>query len=185
MKTNRKINLQDEIAAILLDNEKPMTNQQIAAKVNERKNYIRKDGSEVTSYQIHGRTKSYPKLFYRDGNKVGLIQRIESYSKNLSELSKVQKIIKEILEDNEDSLSTKLVLSEIKRRDEFPKDEIESFTSGSIYIEAKKSPEFFTIEGDRIGLTEWEEVDEEKQLEISASLQNGINTNRKIFFNIY
>lgn len=65
--------LHEEIAAILAESDEEwMTTSSIASRVNVRGRYQKSDGSPVTPYQIHGRTKSYPKLFERDGSRVRL-----------------------------------------------------------------------------------------------------------------
>lgn len=62
-----------EIAAILAESgEEWMTTSSIASEVNARGHYEKADGSPVTSYQIHGRTRKYPRLFERDGSRVRL-----------------------------------------------------------------------------------------------------------------
>lgn len=50
-----------------------MTTQQIASDLNKSKWYQKKDGSTITAYQIHGRTKNYANIFDRDGSTVSLI----------------------------------------------------------------------------------------------------------------
>ena len=63
-----KITLHEEIQDILIANNNVwMTTHEIAAQVNLRGRYRKKDGSEVTDFQIHGRTRNYPKLFDREG----------------------------------------------------------------------------------------------------------------------
>ena len=52
-----------------------MTTEKIAEAVNERDNYRKKDGSAVTAFQIHGRTRNYAHLFEREGSKVRLRER--------------------------------------------------------------------------------------------------------------
>jgi len=65
--------LHEEIAAILAESDEEwMTTSSIASRVNARGRYEKGDGSPVTPYQIHGRTKNYPKLFERDGSRVRL-----------------------------------------------------------------------------------------------------------------
>ena len=66
--------LHEEIRSILMEVGKEMTTSEIAAEVNRRGNYNKRDGSPVTDYQIHGRTKNYEKMFTRDGSSVGLIE---------------------------------------------------------------------------------------------------------------
>ena len=66
-----KIFLHDEIREILLANGNAwMTTSEIATEVNQRNRYRKRDGSQVTDFQIHGRTRNYPHLFKREGSKV-------------------------------------------------------------------------------------------------------------------
>lgn len=66
-----KITLHEEIQDILLTNENRwMTTHEIAEQVNLRNRYQKKDGTRVSDYQIHGRTKNYPRLFEREGGRV-------------------------------------------------------------------------------------------------------------------
>jgi hypothetical protein len=67
------ITLHEEISRILAEHGLPcMTTEELAAAVNEAGNYVKKDGSDVTAFQIHGRTRNYPALFERDGSRVRL-----------------------------------------------------------------------------------------------------------------
>ena len=70
-----RVTLHEEIAAILEKHgNRWMTTSEIAAEVQDRQAYVKRDGtSDVTAFQIHGRTKNYPHLFDRDGSKVRLI----------------------------------------------------------------------------------------------------------------
>ena len=49
-----------------------MSTQEIADQVNRRQNYRKKDGSPVTRFQIHGRTRQYDVMFERGGDRVRL-----------------------------------------------------------------------------------------------------------------
>ncbi|WP_309080716.1 GIY-YIG nuclease family protein [Zhihengliuella sp.] len=64
--------LHEAINEILLETGRPMTTTEIAAEVNARGAYKKRDGSPVTPFQIHGRTKNYPRLFSRSGSTVSL-----------------------------------------------------------------------------------------------------------------
>ena len=64
--------LHEEVVDILRAARTPLTTKQLAAAVNERGRYGKRDGSPVTAFQIHGRTRNYPKLFRRDGSTVWL-----------------------------------------------------------------------------------------------------------------
>lgn len=65
--------LHSEIARVLALNENQwMTTTELAAAVNSAARYSKSDGSPVTDYQIHGRTKNYGDVFERDGTRVRL-----------------------------------------------------------------------------------------------------------------
>lgn len=66
--------LHKAIQIILRDNGREMTTSEIADKLNIRKLYSKKDGSQITAFQVHGRTKNYPQYFTRNGSKVGLVK---------------------------------------------------------------------------------------------------------------
>ena len=66
------VTLHDEIVAILHAHGPTLSTTEIAHLVNERGNYQKRDGSPVTDFQIHGRTKNYGQLFARDGTTVRL-----------------------------------------------------------------------------------------------------------------
>lgn len=68
-----RVLLHDEIAEILRESGRDwMTTQEIADQVNARGRYRKKDGSDVTDFQIHGRTRKRPAMFDRDGSRVQL-----------------------------------------------------------------------------------------------------------------
>jgi len=52
---------------------RPMTTQQIADELNKNGWYKKGDKSEITDFQIHGRTRKYQNLFSRDGTSVSLV----------------------------------------------------------------------------------------------------------------
>jgi hypothetical protein len=58
------VTLHAEIRDILIENSNRwMTTRELADEVNARGRYRKRDGSPVTDYQIHGRTRQYPDLF--------------------------------------------------------------------------------------------------------------------------
>jgi len=68
------VRLHDEIADILrARGNEWMTTRELAAEVNRRGRYHKRDRSEVTDFQIHGRTRKYARLFERDAQKVRLL----------------------------------------------------------------------------------------------------------------
>lgn len=69
-----RVTLHEELEAILGEQAGWMTTQQLADAVNERGRYSKQDGSEMTAFQVHGRTRNYDRLFERDGSRVRLRQ---------------------------------------------------------------------------------------------------------------
>jgi hypothetical protein len=68
-----RITLHAEIEAIFSETDQDwLTTQEIADLVNARGRYHKGDGSPVSAFQIHGRTRNYPQLFDRDGSRVRL-----------------------------------------------------------------------------------------------------------------
>ena len=64
--------LHEAIEKLLRKAKRSMTTQQIADELNKNGWYQKKDGSVIQAFQIHGRTKNYPKLFIRNGSSVSL-----------------------------------------------------------------------------------------------------------------
>ncbi len=60
------------IEKLLQQTGRQMTTHEIAESLNKNKWYQKKDGSKITDFQIHGRTKNYPQLFNRRGSTVSL-----------------------------------------------------------------------------------------------------------------
>jgi len=60
------------IEKLLQQTGRQMTTQEIADSLNKKNWYQKKDGSKITDFQIHGRTKNYPQLFNRGGATVSL-----------------------------------------------------------------------------------------------------------------
>ena len=70
-----RITLHEELADILREHgNRWMTTQQLVDRVAERGRYLKKDGtSDVSAFQVHGRTRNYSHLFERDGVRVRLV----------------------------------------------------------------------------------------------------------------
>ncbi len=60
------------IEKLLQQTGRQITTHEIAESLNKSKWYQKKDGSKITDFQIHGRTKNYPQLFNRTGATVSL-----------------------------------------------------------------------------------------------------------------
>ena len=52
-----------------------MSTKEIAEKLNILNWYRKNDGTAITDFQIHGRTKNYPHLFLRNGSIVSLVDK--------------------------------------------------------------------------------------------------------------
>jgi hypothetical protein len=63
--------LHEELLAILTEHgNRWLTTDELAAHVNRRGCYHKRDGTPATALQIHGHTRNYPQLFERDGSRV-------------------------------------------------------------------------------------------------------------------
>jgi hypothetical protein len=60
------------IEKLLREAGRPMTTHEIADQLNKNNWYQKKDSSQITDFQIHGRTRNYPQLFNRNGTTVSL-----------------------------------------------------------------------------------------------------------------
>ena len=66
-----EVTFHEEIRDILIANDNVwMATHEIAAQVNLRGRNRKKDGSEVTDFQIHGRARKRSQLFDREGRLV-------------------------------------------------------------------------------------------------------------------
>ena len=64
--------LHSAIESVLKKKNKAMTTQEIADDLNKNGLYQKKDKSEITAFQVHGRTRKHPHLFERNGSLVSL-----------------------------------------------------------------------------------------------------------------
>lgn len=64
--------LHEAIEKLLRQECRPMTTMEIAYELNKNKWYSKKDGSAITPFQIHGRTRNYAHTFNRNGSTVSL-----------------------------------------------------------------------------------------------------------------
>lgn len=84
------ITLHEEVAAILSESAREwMTTAEIAGEVNRRGRYHKRNGSLVSPYQIHGRTRNYSALFERDGSRVRLRRRSTPTSPRIARASTI------------------------------------------------------------------------------------------------
>lgn len=87
--------LHEAIEKLLRQVGRPMTTKEIADELNKNGWYQKKEGSLITPFQIHGRTKNYPNLFMRNGSTVSLRGHMipeSSTSENKEEEVRIQLI---------------------------------------------------------------------------------------------
>jgi hypoxanthine-DNA glycosylase len=90
----KNMTLHEAIEKLLRQTRRPMTTQQIADELNKNGWYQKKDGSKIQAFQIHGRTKNYANIFYRDGSTVSLIEK--AIAKVKANTTEKQKELKQI-----------------------------------------------------------------------------------------
>lgn len=64
--------LHEAIQALLQETQRPMTTKEIAAEINARGSYKKRDGSPIATSQIDLRTRNYPQYFEKNGSTVTL-----------------------------------------------------------------------------------------------------------------
>lgn len=106
--------LHEAIVKLIRQTGRPMTTAEIANELNKNKWYQKKDGSPITPYQIHGRTKNYPGLFKKDGSIVSLNEQYNFKAKSHKEATFISisqpKKISEISDNS--TLIEKVLLNE-------------------------------------------------------------------------
>ena len=75
---DKKMTLHEAIVKLLQQKGCSMTTRQIADELNRNGWYEKKDKSKITAFQIHGRTKNYPKLFDRNGTMISLLKDFDN-----------------------------------------------------------------------------------------------------------
>lgn len=64
--------LHEAIVKLLQERGRAMTTEEIADALNRNGWYTKRDGSTISAFQIHGRTRNYSHLFIRNGSLVSL-----------------------------------------------------------------------------------------------------------------
>jgi HB1, ASXL, restriction endonuclease HTH domain len=64
--------LHDAMIFVLAEARRPMTAKELAAEINRRKLYKRKDGKPVPVSQIYARRAKHPETFYLENKLIGL-----------------------------------------------------------------------------------------------------------------
>ena len=86
--------LHEAIEKLIRQTGRPMTTTEIANELNKNKWYQKRDGSAISAFQIHGRSKNYTDLFNIKGSTVSLISdrphwESKSETKPVTRLSEV------------------------------------------------------------------------------------------------
>ena len=76
--------LHDAIIKVLETSKRSMTVKEISEQLNLNNWYQKKDGSSVSAFQVHGRTKNYGHLFRRNGQEVSLHISNKIQTKNVA-----------------------------------------------------------------------------------------------------
>lgn len=111
------------IEKLLKEKGTSMSTNEIASELNKNKWYQKKDGSEISAFQIHGRTRKYPNIFDREGSLVTLKNgTFQSESKPTKRLNpKKQSVIKRANSDEKYviDLCDKVLNSKASRQHKF------------------------------------------------------------------
>lgn len=91
------------IEKLLKEKGTSLSTTEIATELNKNKWYQKKDGSEISAFQIHGRTRNYPNIFDRQGSLVSLKDgTFKSKLKPINKLkSKEKSVIKRTKSDEQ------------------------------------------------------------------------------------
>lgn len=71
--------LHEAIVKVLQENMRPMTAKEIADILNERKLYIKKDGTIINLSQVIARINNRPGLFTKNGSEIGLVHWFDTH----------------------------------------------------------------------------------------------------------
>lgn len=88
--------LHEAIEKLLNQKGKAMTTSEISTELNKNKWYQKKDASEITPYQIHGRTKNYPNLFDKNGALVSLTGKMTNREAPKKEVISKKEIVPKV-----------------------------------------------------------------------------------------
>lgn len=86
-----------------------MTTSEIAAELNQNKWYSKGDGSLITTYQVHGRTRRYSQIFNRHGSLVTLIDQSNLLTEELPLIGQHIAISKPVQGISDQDVETKLM----------------------------------------------------------------------------
>src|SRR5690625_1022449 len=122
--------LHEAIEMILQETGRPMSSKEIAATVNKRSLYSRRDGLPVSASQITARVGNYENLFSKDLGKIKLVNdgivslKLQKYKKE------VYNIISEARDENPKRLKDTKILTEVLK--DLDEDSFMSMDSNSV-----------------------------------------------------
>lgn len=128
--------LHEAIIKLLKEKSRSMTTSEIADDLNQNKWYKKKDGTLITPFQIHGRTRNYPQFFKRQGSQVALAD--QSFD-NSEKTPQSKKIIKAPVIRNDTVPTISIESIEPKLLDEV------NFQSAATIEEIPKKPGLYCI----------------------------------------
>ena len=141
--------LHDAIVEILKQAGNPMSTQQIADRLNETGLYMKRDGSAISAFQIHGRTRNYSHLFDRNGSVVSLKGKIGVIARSDEKQTKINEskpAIRKVPKDDIEEIEMRL-LDSANFKDADAIDRLVPFTPGLYCIRIKEPdalPVFFS-----------------------------------------
>jgi hypothetical protein len=89
VKRKNLMTLHAAIEKLLHESGRPMTTKEIADRLNKNNWYPKKDGSKITDFQIHGRTRNYSQLFKRNGAMVSLAIQQQRKAKKVQDSKQI------------------------------------------------------------------------------------------------
>jgi hypothetical protein len=102
--------LHEAIRRLLFEAGGSLTTKEIAILLNKNGWYKKKDNSVITSFQIHGRVKNYPKIFHMEGSRVSLMEHLKSQDQVVLNNNKLIPI--KVVDNKEVGLVEKVLLNE-------------------------------------------------------------------------
>jgi hypothetical protein len=104
--------LHEAIVRVLQAKGTSMTTQEIADELNRNGLYSKRNGSAITDFQIHGRTRNYGHLFHREGSTVSLRSKTghDIPEKRTNAIQPQRKLTK--VEQLTDELALKVLMNE-------------------------------------------------------------------------
>lgn len=148
---NKISDLKDEIISILNEKLRALSISEITSLINQRGNYEQLDGSPISDKLVENKIKTFPQFFLFEKGLVSLIDW-----ENRGDIRDV------LLKENR-KLSTKEIAEKINQSKSSDEDKI---TPGQVFLQVKRYPSLFMIEGDEIELLSPQPFEEKTEIAI-------------------